>query len=293
MEKIATLTRVALDNILYATDFSRASSAALPYALSIARKYGSRLFAVHVVSLSPFSHASPTMAWQALAGQAVREAKDAMATFEPRLENIVHEVMIRKGDMWKELSSILEEKRINLIVVGTHGRAGVSKALMGSVAEKILRQAPCPVLTVGPHVGAEPGAVANLHSILYATDFSPESLGAAPFAISLAQEHQARLYLLHVAEDKDNEASQSLMRTALRKLVPPHAEFSCDPKVVIEYGAPAQRILDVAEELAVDLIVLGVKRATVLPVVPTHFAMATAYKVVTGAICPVLTVRGG
>jgi nucleotide-binding universal stress UspA family protein len=292
MEKISTTTRVALDNILYATDFSRASSAALPYALSIARKYGSTLFAVHVVSLSPFSNTSPTMAWQALAGQALRTARDAMATFEPRLDGVAHELMIRKGDTWKELSSILEEKRIDLIVMGTHGRAGVSKVLMGSVAEKILRQSPCPVLTVGPHVGAEPGAVADLHSILYPTDFSPESLGAAPFAISLAQEHQARLYLLHVAENKDLEASQILMKTALRKLVPPHAEFSCDPKVLIEFGAPAQKILDVAEELAVDLIVLGVKRASIFPLVPAHFAMATAYKVVTGAICPVLTVRG-
>jgi nucleotide-binding universal stress UspA family protein len=292
MEKISTTTRVALDNILYATDFSRASSAALPYALSIARKYGSTLFAVHVVSLSPFSNTSPTMAWQALAGQALRAARDAMATFETRMSGVAHEFMIRKGDTWKELSSILEEKRIDLIVVGTHGRAGVSKVLMGSVAEKILRQAPCPVLTVGPHVGAEPGAVADLHSILYPTDFSPESLGAAPFAISLAQEHQARLYLLHVTENQDNEASQIAMKTALRKLVPPHPEFSCDPKVLIEFGAPAQKILDVAEELAVDLIVLGVKRAGIFPLVPTHFAMATAYKVVTGAICPVLTVRG-
>jgi nucleotide-binding universal stress UspA family protein len=291
MGKQAASARVPLQNILYATDFSRHSNAALPYALSIARKYGSTLFVVHAISLSPFPHSSPTLAWQALSDQAVREAKTAIQSLEPQLKGIPHEVLIRKGDIWSEICAIVGEKRIDLAVVGTHGRAGVSKVLMGSVAEKIFRHAPCPVLTVGPNVCGEPDAIVDLHSILCPTDFSSESLAAVPYAISLAQENQARLYLLHVTESLVDKATEASLTARLAQLVPAEAELWCQPKAYVDSGSAAEKILGLAEELPVDLIVLGVKRTPRLPGA-THLAMATSYKVVTEAICPVLTVRG-
>jgi nucleotide-binding universal stress UspA family protein len=284
-------TRVSLKNILYATDFSRHSNAVLPYILSTARKYGSKVFVVHVISLSPFPTSSPTEAWQAIGAQAVREAKAAMARLLPQLKAIPHKALIQKGDIWEELSRIIQENEIDLIVTGTHGRTGVSKLLLGSVAEKIFRQAPCPVLTVGPNVSGEPEAFVDLHTILYPTDFTPESLGAAPYAISLAQEHQARLYLLHVTASPADVATEASLVTRLTNIVPPRPQLSCAPKAFIEVGAAAQKILELAEELAVDLIVLGPKR---MPIVPgtTRLPMATAYQVVSQAICPVLTVHG-
>jgi nucleotide-binding universal stress UspA family protein len=284
--------RVPLKNVLYATDFSGHSNAALPYALSIARKYGSKVFAVHVVSLSPFPSSSPTIAWQALASQAVREAKEAMTKLEPQLEGIPHKVLIRKGDIWKELSRIVDEERIDLIVVGTHGRAGVSKVLMGSVAERIFRQAPCPVLTVGPNVCGEPDVAAEMRTILYATDFSSESLAAAPHAISMAQEHQARLYLLHVTEGPVDKTTEGSLRERLLDLIPQEAELWCEPKAYVDFGSASEKILGLGEELALDLIVLGVKPTPRLVGASRHLATPTAYQVVTGAICPVLTVRG-
>jgi len=284
--------QVLLKNVLYATDFSARSAPALPYALAIARKYHSKVFAAHVISLSPFPKSSLTVARQAIAGQAVREAKVAMGTIEPQFKEIPHELMIRKGDIWDELAAIIAQNEIHLIVLGTHGRSGVSKVLMGSVAEKIFRQASCPVLTVGPRVRGEPGTIANMHTILYPTDFSPESLAAAPYAISLAQENQARLYLLHVTKRGADDVPAAPLKIALRNLIPPRTELSCDPKTLVESGEPAQKILDLAEELAMDLIILGVKPAPALPGASTHLGMSTAYKVVTSAICPVLTVRG-
>lgn len=149
--------QVLLKNVLYATDFSARSAPALPYALAIARKYHSKVFAAHVISLSPFPNSSPTIAWQAIATQAVRDAKTAMRSIEPQFKEIPHELLIRKGDICEELSAIIAQNEIHLIVLGTHGRSGVSKVLMGSVAEKIFRQASCPVLTVGPRVCGEPG----------------------------------------------------------------------------------------------------------------------------------------
>ena len=118
--------RVLLKNVLYATDFSARSAPALPYALAIARKYHSKVFAAHVISFFPFPNSSPTVAWQVIAEQAVRDAKLALGTIEPQFKGIPHEIMIRKGDIWEELAAIIARKEIDLIVLGTHGRSGVS-----------------------------------------------------------------------------------------------------------------------------------------------------------------------
>jgi nucleotide-binding universal stress UspA family protein len=291
MEKANVKARVSLKNILFATDFSRHSNAALPYAQSITRKYGSKIFAVHVISLSPFPATSPTQALLAIAAQAVREAKEAMKDLELRLEGIPHEASVRRGDIWTELSRIVEEKEIDLIVTGTHGRIGVSKLVMGSVAEMIFRHAPCPVLTVGPNISGEPGSIVDIHTILYPTDFTSESLAAAPYAISLAQENQARLYLLHITAHPVDADLEAGLRARLRNVVPAEAGLRCEPRAFVESGAAAERILDLAEELAVDLIVLGPRRAVRLSF-GSHLPMATAYKVVSQAGCPVLSVHG-
>ena len=292
MQKQVAAARVPLKNILYATDFSGHSNAALPYALSIARKYGSKVFAIHVVSLSLFPRSSPTIALQAMAAQAVREAKEAMMKLEPQLEGIPHKNLIRKGDISKELSRIVDEERIDLIVLGTHGRAGISKVLLGSVAEEIFRQAPCPVLTVGPSVSGEPYVAVEMRTILYPTDFSSESLAAAPYAISMAQEHQARLYLLHVTDGPVDRAMEGSIKERLLALIPQEAKLWCEPKAYVDFGTASEKILSLGEELAVDLILLGVKRTPRIAGASRHLATATAYRVVTGAICPVLTVRG-
>ena len=207
----------------------------------------------------------------------------------PAFGQIPNEVLIRKGNVWKEISEVVEEKHISLIVIGTHGREGVSKMLMGSVAEKIFRHAPCPVLTISPRIHGDPDRFADLHSILVPTDFSRESLAAISYATSLAQMSQARLYLLHVTPaDGTPEAS---LKQALRNLIPSETELSFAPKVFVEAGVPSQKILDLAEELAVDLIVLGVKPPAILQGTSTHQTMATACKVVSGAGCPTITVR--
>jgi nucleotide-binding universal stress UspA family protein len=291
METTFVASHISLKNILYATDFSRYSDAALPFALSMARKYGSRLFAVNVVSLLPFPVAPPTQALQALAAQGVREARENMQRVEARCKEIPHETLIRRGEIWVELAKIVKEKEIDVIVCGTHGRTGVNKLLLGSVAENIYRHAPCPVLTVGPNVSGEPESVGDIHSILYPTDFTAESVAAAAYAISLAQEHQARLYLLHVTETPISASVEREVASRLRDLVARRdAGLSCAPKAFVDFGDPAHKITALAEELMVDLIVLGPRRAPIFPAA-THLPAATAQHVVSRAICPVLTTR--
>lgn len=290
LPKIIDRSQVSLKNILYATDFSRYSDAALPFALSIARKYGSKLFAVHVVSLSPFANSSPTQAWQELVAQALREAQEAMNHAKGRWNHVPHETLLRRGDIWNELSKVIQEDAIDLVVCGTHGRSGVSKILMGSVAEGIYRHARCPVLTIGPNVSGEPESVGDIHSILYPTDFSPESLAAVPYAVSLAQENQARLYLLYVTATAESPEVERELAGRLRSLVPPEANLACAPKAFVDVGEPAPCITTLAEELRVDLIVLGPRRLSRFAG-SGHLPGSTAQYVVSKAICPVLTVR--
>ena len=116
--------------------------------------------------------------------------------------------------MWKNLAGIVDENQIDLIVVGTHGRSGLGKLLLGSVAEDILRHAPCPVLTVGPKVSGRAKLPAiqtrgrdlapvelDLQQIVFATNFDQYSALVVQKAIALAEEFRSRLTLLHVIED--------------------------------------------------------------------------------------------
>jgi nucleotide-binding universal stress UspA family protein len=277
--------------ILFATDFSRQSNLALRYALPIARKYKSKVFAAHIVPAIVNLPESAREGLLALGYKPKAEFPEELEQLEHALSGIPHEILSEKGDVWSKLSAIVDKEQIDLIVAGTHGRSGVGKLLLGSVAEKIFRRAPCPVLTVGPAVSGETDSIVDLHEILFATDLSDASMAALPHAVSLAQENRARLYILHTLDNPATPEEEDALKERLRKIVPNDANLISQPKVFVEYGHPADRILAVAEELAIDLIVLGVKRTPVIFEAAAHLPVATAYKVITQAICPVLTVR--
>lgn len=293
MKAVQAKERIALKNILFATDFSPAADAAAPFAIQIARSYGAKVYGVHVNASSDYAAVAPE-AWTVMVEASEKEAKEQIQRLNEQLDSVEHEVVIGQGNISETIANVIKEKEIDLVVLGTRGRTKLGKALLGSVAEQILRQAPCPVLTVGPHVTMEPTRELEVREILYATDLAAEFPAAAPYAISLAQENQAHLVLLHVIEDwgreepvSPSEVVDSKMRK-LRQLVPPEAELWCQPGCCVEPGAPAEKILTVANRLHSDLIVLGARPAKGLA---THLDMGTVHKVVSQATCPVLTVR--
>ena len=168
--------------------------------LGLAKQYGAKVHAIHVRFPATYPIVGPEAMPQ------IMEAAEEQAKFEARqlhemLATVPHDVTVREGELWPTISDMVQKQNIDLIVIGTNGRTGVARALLGSVAEEIFRKAPCPVLTVGPHVSTDTERRLEMKEILYATDFSPESLAALPFAVSLAQEHQARLTLLNVIEE--------------------------------------------------------------------------------------------
>ena len=295
MRVAETGTRITLNNIVVATDFSPSADNALPYAGDLAARYGAKLYVVH--AKTPVNYAVPAQAWQTTADEACEiEMQGLRSSLAKSFPGVQSESVIGDGTAWDVLTTVLEKYKIDMIIVGTRGRTGLGKLLLGSQAEEILRRAPCPVLTVGPHAQPEK---ARLSSVLYATDFGPESQAAAPYAISLAQEHQATLTLLHVLEEpKTGELVlpgdlMTSTQTVLRAMVPNEAKFWCEPRCVVEQGKPAEKILDVAARYRADLIVLGARKPTGVPGAATHLSMATIHQVVTHAACPVLTVRVG
>jgi nucleotide-binding universal stress UspA family protein len=145
--------------------------------------------------------------------------------------------------------------------------------------------------------GAHSGG--RFHRLLFATDFTPEAAAAAPYAISIADENQARLILLHVmrnpgptAAEKNAQDSVANVMHELYEIVPQSAELWCRPEAIVRFGNAADRILEAAKEHDADLIVLGVRDAAGRLGAATHLERTTAHKVVAHAACPVLTVRG-
>jgi nucleotide-binding universal stress UspA family protein len=294
MKAVQARTRIALKNILFATDFSPAADAAAPFAIQIARSYGAKMYGVHVNPFNNYTAAAPD-AWAAMAEAAERQTKEHAQRLNEQLKGVEHEVVIGEGNILEVISDLIEQKEIDLVVLGTRGRTGFGKTLLGSVAEQILRQSPCPVLTVGPHVNLWSDEYAKMREILYATDLAADFPIAAPYAVSLAQENQAHLVLLHVIEDpKEGDLVNSpevvdFKERKLQQLVTEQAGLWCDPTYIVEQGPAAEKILDVAKRRHTDLIVLGARPARGLA---THLNIGTVHKVVSQATCPVLTVHG-
>jgi len=297
MKATQAYSRVEFKNILFTTDFSPAAAGAIPFTKELVERYGATLYALHVRPpvIDPMTPGTAMRAFEVAARIGdEKHRKELASTFE----GVGSEILIEEGDLWSNLAATLEKNDIDLIVMGTRGRSGIRRFLLGSAAEEVFRRAPCPVLTVGPHSLSGPKEGGEFSHILFATDFSPESLAAAPYAVSLAEEYEAHITLLHViAEPKAGdlvrppELEASSMHL-LRKLIPAEAELWCVPKFAVERGAPAEKILDVAARSKADLIVLGVRQPSGFPGAATHLPIAVAHDVISQAVCPVLTVRG-
>ena len=291
MKTLEVKPQIALKNILFATDFEAPASRALPFAVALATRYGAKLYAAYVIPLAAYAYASPYSLERIL-----KEVQDYSSyTLNQIVEPLRHhgqrcEALLGHGDVADVLMKFVRDHAAELLVVGTSSHAGLGKVLLGSTAEEIIREAPCPVLTVGPHVTTL--ASAGVHSIVYATDFSPDSLRAAEFAVSLAHEYEAHLTLAHVAEGilKDSlHLAIQLTEKRLRGMIPLEPELLYEPEVVVETGAVGERIVNLAADLSADIIVMGVRGAGAFAKTASHFG-SIAHKVVSLAPCPVVTV---
>jgi nucleotide-binding universal stress UspA family protein len=298
MKSVQVVPRVELKNILFLTDFSDASEAALPFAIAVAREHGSTVHALHVLIPDAFNYT--TVELGNLAMEAQEECADnSMRRVDAQLTGLPHHTSVVRGfGIWPIIEQLVSETPFDLIVLGTHGRTGAQKALMGSAAEEIFRKSPIPVMTIGPSVRHGAHSAARFRRVLFATDFSKHAQAALRYAISFALENRAELTLLHAIPDKKNakahpsSASVAEALHALHELIPPGTELQCRPEPLVRCDQPAVAILESAEQCGADLIVLGIRGAQGVPGASTHLDRSIAHKIVVFAECPVLTVRG-
>lgn len=283
--------QILLKSVLFATDFSAASMRALPYATGIAKQYGAKLYVAHVVPIESYLLGDE---------QAVERLQRARQDAESHLSNIVQSqsvaaipvtTLLDNGDIWAVLSEFIDRYSVDLLVVGTTGRTGLGKVLLGSVAEEAIRESRCPVMTVGPKTPDE--AATNLERILCASDFSEDSLLATAYAFSCAEQFRAQLTLLHVILTRPESPYEDaqIARVRLSEIVALYTRLVMAPNVVVEMGPPAHMILKVAADLKTNLVVIGARGAGGVARLASHFG-SIAHKVVSHAPCPVLTVGG-
>ncbi|MGC2211152.1 MAG: universal stress protein [Candidatus Korobacteraceae bacterium] len=304
-----TLLVPSLKNILFATDFSPCAQVVLPFLHDLALRYGAAIHVVHVIAPEirtavPMDHIPELDVDQSDAESALEAMQSG-----PCFSDIAHTAAVERGEVWDVLSSIVEEKKIDLIVLGTHGRRGLKKLVLGSTAEQVFRQARCPVLTIGPHITNLDMARASLAPILFATDFSTGSRHALRYAVSLARANHTSLIMLHAVLpsvavlpgsmdamaanlDCGAELVQNAIAAAHRQmeeLISAEGLRELTPEIVIDCGEADALILNTAESKKAGLIVMGAHRASTHSVAP--YMPSTASCVVREAHCPVLTVR--
>ena len=281
-------------NILHLTDFSACSDAAFTCATGVARANRARLSLLHVVVPDAVTYMTSDVP-VALDLQE-KWAQEQMPRVDERLKDLQHEMIVVQGeDVWAAVEAKLELLGNDLIVLGTHGRTGSRKMLMGSLAERVLRGSTVPVMTVGPEVPLGLGK-GKFHRVLLATDFAPGSAEAACYATSVAQRDQAELVLVHACRksksggpDKGSELSVAEALHRLDETVSCTTKLRSRPEMLVEHGEPAARIVEVAKQKQADLIVMGARNTRNLAT--THLEIGTVHNVVAQAPCPVLTVR--
>ena len=209
------------------------------------------------------------------------------------VEDVDYHLTMLEGPVADCLLRCATEKKIDLLVVGTHGRRGLGKFILGSVAEKVFRHSPVPVLTVGPNIH-EPREINLTRHVLAPCDLTPRSHPAVQYACTLAEAHNSRLTVLHVVErlrevtNLDPHRVKQGIRENLADIAG-KVRTGVDADYRVEFGNVPANILRVASETAANLIVVGVRRSAGLL---DRFIWPIAYELVCEAACPVLTIRG-
>jgi len=260
--------------IVCPVDFSEFSIRAYHYAVSLAEHYRAKLVAQHIVELWRYPYADYAASqgdyqefWRALregGEERLREFVKKHTHDEIQPELVVHE-----GIAADSILSFAQARKADVIVMGTHGRRGFDRLVLGSVTDRAMRTAPCPVLAISklPHdfmaAGGERRHVHHLSRILFCTDFSENSERALNYAISATAEYDAELALLHVLEDVPStpkrEETIATATEQLNKLIPWEERKTLKTTTTVRIGKPYAQIIQLALEAQIDMVTMGVR----------------------------------
>lgn len=306
----ALIVMIEIRRILCPVDFSNPSLRALRHASTLAGWYESALTALYVDTELPIDNAEDVGAF-GVAPTAVLAASRSTRVVDD-LHGFVARVVNGRGvdvevEEARGVADAIVKRAVtlaaDLIVMGTHGRTGMKRWFAGSVAERVLRTASCPVMVVPPR-DVVPLSTVSFKHIVAAIDFSESSLAALRWALSLAEESDAHLWLLHTIEvppelrasavvtdeeiDELNASARADALSRLRAMIPAQAARFCSIETATATGEAAHALLRFAAEHEADLIVMGAQGHGALD--RLIFGSKTR-GVIGGATCPVLTVR--
>ncbi|HEX3155609.1 MAG TPA: universal stress protein [Candidatus Angelobacter sp.] len=290
MKTLEPVTALSLKNILLATDFSPGSEIAVKYAQAIAGRHTSRVHTIHVNSPDSYNLLDPDAFAITFNGQ--EDTKNVSAILYGLLTGLPSQTPLHQGPVWEVISDVVKRNEIDLLVLASHGRHGIPRLVLGSVAEDVFRIVSCPVLTVGPDVKPCNSREMKIKRVLLATHFEAGSTAPAHAAL-LCNEFSAELTVLHVAEENKLVSpgrNGKDLAQQIASVVPPEICLWRKPVCMLKYGLPSANILEVARQIRADLIVLGARHPEPARI-NSHLPWATAARVIAEAECPVLTVR--
>jgi nucleotide-binding universal stress UspA family protein len=288
---------IRLKRILFATDFSRTSAMALPYAAAFARRFGSFIYVTHVIPTEAYAHIPPGQLETTL-HRMKEDATQQIAALlaSSHFKDVPFQVILDHGEVMTMVSALVDRHGIDLIVAGSHGRHGIHKFLSPSVEEAIAGAAACPALLIGPEADIEPDAEMHMSRILYATDFSRQSRRAMDYAYALAKAYAAELLVMHVAENILREplanrmTADAFIRMRLLESGLPGNVQGVEPEFLVAFGMPEERILQAAKQRDIQLVVVGVP-GTTHPSLSSHLPGPLAWNLASHSLCPVLAIR--
>ena len=287
---------ISIRNLMLPTDFSDEAAQAVACAQGLQRRYGAHVYVVHVLDLLPFSLSSEPAA--VAKTEEIRRAGTArLRQFiqTNQLDGEKFESVLLSGEASSAVDQFALEHQVDLIVLGSRGDVGVRRLFDGSMAEEIFRSAQCPVMVVGP-AAKTLGQSGVFNHLLFPTDLSPFAGAAVPYVEFLLRGNsQAKVSLAHFLETDPGSPYQRHKaregaRQELRNMLAPHLRHQIE-EVIVELCAPAEGILEIANGVAADLLILGVRHGGSFLRASTHGLLSITHHIVSGAPCPVLTVR--
>jgi nucleotide-binding universal stress UspA family protein len=285
-------TSVDVKNIVAATDLSRSSAVAMRTAVRLARRFGATLHIIYAAELPVYELDLSSMG-QTLEQAQVEGLRAELHGFVsrfPALRAVKTTETIVRGPAPEAVRDLVHREAADLVVIGSHGRTGIMKALMGSVAEKIVRAVSCPVVICGPHCSARTKPTG---SILFATSLAPGDLRAAQYAVSVMNRTDAQLNVLYVSAEASTSSAEGAARSHFEKLEELRHLVSHTPEKAhrfgfqVEIGPVAEKIEDAADECDAGLIVIGLDSQGPLA---DHIPFNTHTHVIRNARCPVMIV---
>ncbi|HYG76553.1 MAG TPA: universal stress protein [Planctomycetota bacterium] len=284
------------NSILVTTDLSAGSLAALPVAVLLARSEQARVELLYVEDPPPIGADTPSDIEGFLKNRTQREREFQQIVMrlknEDTLEVVPH---FKEGPVLETILSVIDAVQPGFVVMATHGRSGISRLLLGSVTEQVLRLSPCPVLCVKQGQQAfGPGP------ILCCTDLSSHAAEAMPFAAALAHERKAPLHLVMVLEDQLHMSSEGkplawmveehrrMERHLHRTAAQVKSRHALETTVRLRHGKPAAEICAETAEINAAIIVMASHGRTGM----RRLLMGSVTEeVVRRSACPVLVVR--